>query len=427
MIYDALVVGGGILGFSTAYHIKIKDPSKKVLVIDKNSSSGQGNTAKSEGAFRNVFASMTNYVLADSTIDWLNHVQEEMEYDLKVSHIGYLWLFNHDQYEKLESVFRLMKERGIVLKFLKKDEIKKAIPDIVTDFDPSDDENDLMELEDIDIGVYAPKCGSVDADALCRFYEAEFEKLGGETCYNTKARSLLVKPDLELGIPGEPFIWQKKKIVGVDTGNCFIYAKMVILATGAWSEELLNPVGIDPMMRPKKRQLFVFKDQKLDSLHNLNDLNVEGVLPLTILPKCGIYLKAEITEKSVWLGCADNFGRAFTLEDEPEAEEDYYLNDIYHVVTKYFPCLKDIRPITMWAGQYAINSMDLTPIVTPLSGLIYVGAASGSGIMKSDAIGRVAASLYYGEEYAELYGGYLFKVSDLSLPYRNVEKETFVI
>ena len=115
MIYDALVVGGGILGFSTAYHIKIKDPSKKVLVIDKNSSSGQGNTAKSEGAFRNVFASMTNYVLADSTIDWLNHVQEEMEYDLKVSHIGYLWLFNHDQYEKLESVFRLIKERVIVL------------------------------------------------------------------------------------------------------------------------------------------------------------------------------------------------------------------------------------------------------------------------------------------------------------------------
>ena len=83
--------------------------------------------------------------------------------------------------------------------------------------------------------------------------------------------------------------------------------------------------------------------------------------------------------------------------------------------------------MNMWAGQYAINSLDLTPVVAPSLGIIYVGAASGSGIMKSDAIGRTVAAAYAGEEEVEFFGGRRFHVADLGIATRNVEKETFVI
>jgi glycine/D-amino acid oxidase-like deaminating enzyme len=56
-----------------------------------------------------------------------------------------------------------------------------------------------------------------------------------------------------------------------------------------------------------------------------------------------------------------------------------------------------------------------------------VGGASGSGILKADAVGRIAAALYNGEEYALLYGGKGFKVSDLGLKHRSVEPEKLVI
>jgi len=59
--------------------------------------------------------------------------------------------------------------------------------------------------------------------------------------------------------------------------------------------------------------------------------------------------------------------------------------------------------------------------------LIVVGGASGSGIMKADSTGRIAAALYKGEEYAVLYGGREFKVSDLSLKERKVEREKLII
>jgi glycine/D-amino acid oxidase-like deaminating enzyme len=81
----------------------------------------------------------------------------------------------------------------------------------------------------------------------------------------------------------------------------------------------------------------------------------------------------------------------------------------------------------MWAGQYAINSFDEIPIVAPAPGMIYVGAASGSGIMKCDALGRIAAALHAGEEEAELFGDRRFTVSDIGVSKRKVKPETFVL
>jgi len=56
-----------------------------------------------------------------------------------------------------------------------------------------------------------------------------------------------------------------------------------------------------------------------------------------------------------------------------------------------------------------------------------VGCGSGSGIMKGDAIGRVADALCAGEVEAELQGGRKLSVSNLGIKNRAVEHEEFVI
>jgi FAD-dependent oxidoreductase domain-containing protein 1 len=423
---DTLVIGAGIMGLSSAYYMKKRDPSKKIIVIDKYSGPAQGNSAKSEGGFRNMFTSETNYLLANSSIDFFFHCEKEMGYNLNLESIGYLWLFSAEQYERIKHAVEAMKKRGVELSVLNRDEIEASMPTLVTYFS-DDEEAEMLGLKNIDFGIMGKKCGSLDPDAVVRAYESEFLKLGGEVMYATEATGLIVQPEVELGIPGEPFVWQEKIITGAKTSKGEIKAGHTVVACGVWSHTLMDPVGLESFQRPKTRQIFAFKNPKLEVIMKTEGLNHENVLPLTILPIAGIYLKAELTEGSLWLGCADTVPRKFELEEDPQAEEDFYLNNVYHALVQYFPEFEDVRPINAWAGQYAINSLDETPVIYKEKGLLYVGSGSGSGIMKGDSIGRIADALLAGEEEAVLFGGAKLPVANLGVKSRCVEPEEFVI
>jgi len=423
---DILVIGAGVLGMSSAYYMKKRDPSKRIVVIDKYGGPGQGNSAKSEGGFRNIFTSSTNYLLADCSIDAFRHMEEELGHDVKLEFMGYLWLFSQRQYDAIRPAIEAILKRGDSVRVLSLDEVKETVPCLVPEFG-DDEEAELLSIEDVAVGVFGEKCGGLDADALVRAYEEMFVKLGGEVMYNTEATRLILRPVEELGLPGEPFVWQDTVVVGAETSKGEMRAEKTLVATGVWAQVLLDPLGLDSYQRPKKRQIFAFKDTKLEPFFKVEGLNEDGVIPLTILPKANILFRPELSEGSIWMACADNLGRRFELEEDPQPEEDYYTNNVYHVLVKYLPCFEDVRPMNMWAGQYAINSLDDIPVIAPYPGMIYVGAASGSGIMKSDALGRIAAALYAGEEDAELFGGRIFKVADLGIHKRNVEREHFVI
>jgi len=278
----------------------------------------------------------------------------------------------------------------------------------------------------VEVGVLTRKCGSIDADGLTRSLEAEFLKLGGEASYNTTAETLIVKPRKELGVDGEPFVWQEKHITGAETSKGEIQAGTTVVAAGTWSERLLDPIGFDTLMRPKSRSIFVFKDPKLDRLRDTRGFSEAGLLPFTSIPEISVYLKAEPSEGSIWLGCADDFGRRYGLEDDPQPERGLYEDDIYHALVKYLPCFEDLRPLNSWTGQRAMNRVDKTPVVAPAPGMIYVGSATGYGVTKSDALGRTVAAAYAGEE-ADLYGGRRIRVADLGIENRKKVKETFKV
>jgi glycine/D-amino acid oxidase-like deaminating enzyme len=423
---DVLIIGAGVLGLSTAYHLKREKPELEIFIIDKMGGPGQGNSAKSEGGFRNLFTSETNFLLTDSTIDWFKHMEEEMGHHINVSYIGYLFLLSEEQYENSRDAWDRIKAWGAELHVFNKDELHEIIPSLVTDFS-DDEEAELLGLKNVDYGILGKKCGAVDADALVRAYENEFLQLGGVVKYNTEATELILKPKEELDLPGEPLVWQDAWVKGAITNNGIIEAETTIVATGVWSGNLLNPIGVDPLMRPKKRQIFAFKDPRLTPLLKVKGLNDYNTMPLTILPKSNVLFRPELSEGSIWMACADDIGRKYGLEDDPQAEESYYTDNVYHVLVKYFPCFEDIRPLNMWAGQYAINAFDEIPVVTSIPGMIYIGAASGSGIMKSDAVARIATALYNGKEFAKLFGGSTFRVADLGVHHRKTERESLVV
>jgi len=421
---DILVIGAGVMGLSSAYHLKKRNPDKRVVLIERLGGPGQGSTAKSGGGFRDLLTSPKNRTLSEATIQWLNHIQWETEHDIGLHNSTYLYLLSKPQHDRRKPLFKIMEDAGVELKRYSLEEVRESIPDLVTDF-TGDEDAEMMGLEPIEAVVQGVNCGSVNTDALARCYEALFLELGGEVHYDTPADRLILGAQKELGLPGEPFVWQGPVVKGAETGKGAITAETTVVSAGVWSETLLDPIGFDSMTRPKKRCMYVFRDPKLDRLFHAKGFNKEGILPFTQLPDVGVYIRADAGEGSIWVGVTEDLGRGYGLEDDPQPEQETYTDNAYHALVKYLPCFEGVRPVNSWAGQRAVNRFDKIPVVEGMPGLIYVGGATGNGIMKCDSMGRLVAAHHAGDAEAELYGGRNVRVSDFSVKNRDVEKERF--
>jgi FAD-dependent oxidoreductase domain-containing protein 1 len=434
--YDVIVVGAGIMGVASAFHLQRNNPRKSVLVVDRYGAPGQGNTGRSNAMFRNTFSSSDNQILADSSIDFFAHVQEDLKVDVGLEKIGYLWLMDEAALSKSGPYVRRMERNGIETAQYAREDLKRLLPGLVTDFG-SDGEAGLMGLPPVDGGIFGPKCGRLDPDKLVRFYADEFVRAGGSFAFNTDVRGVLVGPTKRLGVEGEPLVWQDFEVEGISVSGKAegtLRAETVVLAGGAWQNELLEPIGLDGHVKSKKRQLFSIHAEGagLERLLRSKGFNPLGLLPMVILPKAGVHFKPVREENCLWVGCEDEINRPFIdlpehdLEKYP-AEREYFDREVRPVLVSYFPDFADSKMKAMWAGLYAYNTLDNLPFVFKERNLIVVGGDSGSGIMKGDALGRVVDAVYRGEDEASLYGERAYRVSKLSIDQRNVEREEWVL
>ena len=423
--YDVVVVGAGIIGLSSAYHIKHMHPELSLLIIERAATVGQGDTAKSNAALRDTFTSTVNRTLARSTIEFYVHVQNELGFNLNLDLVGYLWLLGKEQISGFEAIEAEMRKQGTRYRTYDVNELAGMIPDLIPQ--PSSEQSKLMGLEGVEKGLFGIDCGVVAPELIVKFYENELKKLGAEFQFHTEAKSLQLAARRSLGVDGEPLVWQQKFFKQIETNNGPIAADTIVLSAGVRNPLLLDPVGVDCMVKARKNQLFQVRAPSLQRLLNTKGFNEHDIIPFTILPKGEVYFRPVKRENSVWVAAATGFGRPFGLEDEPVAEESYYNQQIYPVLSEYFPCFTNIRPTNMWAGFYDVNSLDATPIVARVENCIITAGMSGSGIMKADSVGRIAAALFDDRDEAKLYGKRSLSTAQVGLVNRAVEPEKFVI
>jgi len=422
---DYLVIGAGVVGLSTAYYLKKASPRSRILVVDKNPGPGMGDTSKSAAMFRVFFSSRVNLLITKSSVEFYEHVERSLGWDLGLRYLGYLFLVDGGELERLRPALDAAEKLGGSYRMVDSEDLRRQGFNVDLS---GDEEARAMGLPDIEAGIYVPRAGTLEPDSLVRFYESSFRSLGGEVAYNTHARRIVLGPKRPLDIPGEPFAWQDIEAKGVETSIGYIEARNIIVATGAWIRRLLEPIGIDPVVNPKKRQIFVIKasTEELSALLHTKGYNEHGVIPFTILPK-RVYIKPEAREGSFWIGLSDDLGRPYALEEDPRPEEDFYRYSIYPVLSKYLPQFTGATPSSMWAGHYDMNPIDGQPVIFKVGNIEVVAGTSGSGIMKADSIGRIASALALDMEEAELYGGMKIRVETFGLNRRDIEKERIIL
>ena len=441
---DVLVIGGGVVGLASAYHLKRVNPGLSVCLVEQSPRLCSGNSGRSAAMYRNLFLSRTSRDLAESSIKQY----EDISSDILLKNIGYLWTFGADDWALIRDQALGLPglARNVVL--VEGDELKAA-----TAMDPASAGAASSWYPPAVGAILGKACGILSAQALATWYAARFTELGGVIETGVQVTSFEAgagrngnhvmspapavatatatkMPTTSLPAP----VGLPDRILSAQTSKGTRYqAGTFLLAAGCWLQDLLGPLGIASTVYPKKRQLFGFSVADPAGLYGAGSLG----RPALILPYGGIYIKPVLDRGLVIVGRADDLGRPFEasyagISAFPKAEEEYFRVHIEPALHAYFPKLAKRYPEGLelkqaWAGHYDYHWPDKNPVVERVANVVWVGGSSGSGIMKGDALGRIAAAATTGNDTVALADGRLFRTSDLSLRKRAVDGEGLVI
>jgi sarcosine oxidase subunit beta len=346
---DVVVIGGGIIGTSIAYHLA-KRGVKDVLLLERTLL-GAGTTAKCVGGIRTQFSTRINIEFSLLSLKAFDRFEEEFGVDPEFHAIGYLFLAARDiHWEILKTNARLLRAFDLQATLLKSGEIQQRWP--------------LLRVNDLLGGSYTEKDG----------YAGPYEVLRG---FVVKARKLgaILREGIEVvGIQTKKGMVQA---VETSTGER-VLTPIVVNAAGPYAARIADMVGLDLPVRPLRRQLF-FTDP------------IEGLppqLPMVIDLEYGWYMRRE--GHGLLLAGPQDSESSFNEDVNFEGQEWTANRSLYRV-----PILENSSIARGWAGLYEI-SPDHHAIIgafPELKGFICANGFSGHGFQHSPAVGIVVAEL----------------------------------
>lgn len=356
-IYDIIIVGGGIMGSSTAYYLMSADANIKVAVVERDPTYERSSTTLSMVNARIQFSLKENIQVSQYAFDVLERFEDEMATDDSKPQIYYrregnLFLVDEDARKAAEEALALQKSLGCQVEWWSPEKIKERYP--------------LYEPRSLAGGSFGPQDGHFDAYAVLMGYKKKARSLGAEYI-----KDEVVKINAADG---------RASGVKLASGGS-LTSKFVVNCAGAWAANVAQTAGIKIPVDPVKRQVFT-----LDTA-----VKPEGPLPLTILPS-GLYFRTE-TGGLILLGksmAEDPVGFDFTWDDKR------FMEILWPELAEFVPAFDTLKLVRGWAGLYAVNTLDGNAILgewPEIKGFFLANGFSGHGLQQAPAVGRYMSEL----------------------------------
>jgi sarcosine oxidase subunit beta len=334
-----VIVGGGAMGASAAYHLA-KRGMKDVVLLERESLAS-GSTSKSAGGIRAQFADELNVRIALRSMAEFQALDRVSGIDYKRH--GYLFLLTNEvDLENFRNALAVQQNLGVPSQLISPDDVKTLIP--------------ALETSDLLAAAYCPIDGHASPESVVQAYAGAAAAQGVQILQGTVLERIAVLGD---------------KIVSVETSAGRIRTDTVICAAGVWSRDVGNLAGLDIPVRGEARWMHFTPE----------DGGLPEDLPLTVDFATGFYFHRE--------GAGLVFGGR-----EPTIE------GVASHGTRRLPILAELPIQSSWWGFYEM-SPDHNAIVGEVAQprrFLYATGFSGHGFQQAPAVGEHLAELVAGAE-----------------------------
>ncbi len=348
---DVVVVGGGVVGVSAAYHLAVAGAGR-VLLLERADHLAAGSTGACAGGFRYQFSSEVNIRLSQASIPMIVGFSQEHGLPLDVVQHGYVFLVRSDaRWPGFVAADKLQRRLGVEAELLPPEDAAELAPGI--------------SLDGLVGATYGPRDGIADPAGLTLGYGTLARRAGAA---------------LRLGVEVSAIRTSAGRVTGVETSAGAVGAPVVVNAAGPWAGLLATTAGVELPLEPIPRNVVTTGPFP----------GVPERRTLVIDAETSFYFHREGPGVLMGMGSADERPSFETAPDERFVSER-----ILPTAVRVFPPLSDAGIARTWAGLYEMTP-DRHPIIGPTPGVegFYLATGfSGHGFQHAPVVGKLLAEM----------------------------------
>jgi sarcosine oxidase subunit beta len=343
-----VIIGGGVMGVSTAYHL-VKKGCSDVLLVERNRFFGEESTGRCAGGIRYQFSNEIDIRLSLLSIPMLERFPEELHQEIDLKHCGYLFMLSREEDIEVfrENVAR-QRSLGIETEWLSAEEVRRRTT--------------LVDTNGILAGTFCARDGLADPSGVVQGYAKAATRLGASLLTTTEATGIETTGG---------------RVCGVTTNRGKVETRVVVNAAGPWAAAVGAMAGIEIPVRPLRRQIAV-------------TTSIGGLprdFPMVIDFAQSLYFHRE--GQGVLTGMSNLDEREGF---DQSVDREWEMRHLEAAVAR-MPSLANAGLLNRWAGLYAVSPDALAILgrVPHIEGYYCINGFSGHGFMHGPICGLLLA------------------------------------
>ena len=345
---SVVVIGGGVVGCSIAYHLARRG-LRDVVVVEREAV-GAGTTSKAAGGIRVQFATETEIRFSLESVRVFERFRDEFGVDPGYTRIGYLYLLSEERHLRgFEKRIALQRSLGADVRVLTPEDAQKLVP--------------ALRVDDLRAAVWGPRDGVAGPAEVTNAFARRARELGARIAEGVEVTALARAGG---------------RVTAVETSRGAIATPLAINAAGPAAARVGRLAGLELPVLPRRRHIFFTEPFP----------EIPGPVPLTGDVSSGFYFRKELEQVLLSPGDVEDIG-----EDSRVPMDWGKVEETVQKAVHRLPIIERARIAGGWAGLRPLTPDDHAIIgwAPGVEGFFLAVGFGGHGFQHAPATGRYVA------------------------------------